>query len=230
MVREDPSSDRTRENLLEAAGQVFAEVGFRSATVREICARAHANIAAVNYHFGDKLGLYTEVLKSSVGAQQSAALDISLAHADPRDALRALIQQLFERMQDAHRPAWYVRIMAHELAEPTPALDRFVADVMGPNYLRFRTLVGTILGRSPEDEQTRLGVHSIIGQILHYAHARPVLARIWPGLKLEKEEERRRVAEHIAAFSLSGLDALSKAGHEPETPKRKRTSPGRNKR
>src|SRR5574341_1232777 len=54
----------TRERLLQAAGQVFSEVGFRAATVREIVTRAGgANIAAVNYHFRDKEGLYGAVLE-----------------------------------------------------------------------------------------------------------------------------------------------------------------------
>jgi TetR/AcrR family transcriptional regulator, regulator of cefoperazone and chloramphenicol sensitivity len=53
----DVSPDETRLQLLEAAGEVFAEVGFRDATVREICRRADANIAAINYHFGDKENL-----------------------------------------------------------------------------------------------------------------------------------------------------------------------------
>src|SRR5208282_4220002 len=55
--------DETRRQILEVAGGVFAETGFRDATVREICRRAGANIAAVNYHFGDKETLYAEVLR-----------------------------------------------------------------------------------------------------------------------------------------------------------------------
>ncbi len=63
MTNDQGSVAVTREKLVEAAAQVFAEVGFEAATVREICSRAGTNGAAVNYHFGDKLGLYTEVLK-----------------------------------------------------------------------------------------------------------------------------------------------------------------------
>ena len=57
----------TRQRLLEAAGEVFAERGFRAATVRVICQRAKANIAAVNYYFGDKERLYTAVLQYAFG-------------------------------------------------------------------------------------------------------------------------------------------------------------------
>src|ERR1700760_4697567 len=54
---------KTRQRLLEVAGAVFAEQGFKNATVREICKRADANVAAINYHFGDKQGLYSETLR-----------------------------------------------------------------------------------------------------------------------------------------------------------------------
>ena len=47
----------TRRALLDAAADVFAESGFRCATTREICRRAGANVAAINYHFGGKEGL-----------------------------------------------------------------------------------------------------------------------------------------------------------------------------
>src|ERR1035438_4000819 len=62
-VSEPGAAASTREKLIEAAGQVFAERGYHATTVREIVKRSGANIAAVNYHFGGKLGLYTEVLQ-----------------------------------------------------------------------------------------------------------------------------------------------------------------------
>jgi TetR/AcrR family transcriptional regulator, regulator of cefoperazone and chloramphenicol sensitivity len=218
------SGNVTRAKLIESAGQVFAEQGFRDATVREICARAGAHVAAVNYHFRDKLGLYTEVLKSSIFAQQAAALNILMQPSDPRAALRAFICEWFERAREGGRPVWFRQIMTHEMAQPTAALDR-VAKAIGPNYLRLRTLVGKLIGRGPDDPRTRMCVHSVVGQILHYMQSRPMLARLWPDLNLEDEAQRRAVANHIAEFSLAGIEGI--ALHKVERPSRKRQGAAR---
>jgi AcrR family transcriptional regulator len=213
--------DITREKLIESAGQVFAEVGFHDATVRQICARTGANVAAVNYHFGDKLGLYTEVLTSSVLAQQGAAINSSMAHpADPRAALRAFICEWFRTIQGDGRRAWLTRLMAHEMRQPTPALDR-VAEAMGGNYLRLRTLVGKLIGRGPNDARTRLCVHSVVGQLLHYVTARPMLARLWPDLNLDDERQRHAVADHIVAFSLAGMESMARLKPERSRSKKR---------
>jgi AcrR family transcriptional regulator len=52
----------TRLHILETAGQLFAERGFAESTSKEICTRAGTNMAAVNYHFGGRDGLYEAVL------------------------------------------------------------------------------------------------------------------------------------------------------------------------
>src|SRR5688500_1118917 len=67
MDKSPQDNDTTRQRLLEAAGEVFAEQGFSKATVRDICTRAGANIAAVNYHFGDKEKLYCAVVRYAQG-------------------------------------------------------------------------------------------------------------------------------------------------------------------
>jgi AcrR family transcriptional regulator len=58
-------TDDTKNRLLEAAGQVFSEKGYELATVREICDRAEANVASVNYYFGDKQRLYTDAVREA---------------------------------------------------------------------------------------------------------------------------------------------------------------------
>jgi hypothetical protein len=97
--------------------------------------------------------------------------------------------------------------MVQEMANPTAALPGVVSEVIRPNYIALCGLVGSILRRSPEDETTRMCVHSIIGQIQHYVLARPVLAHIWPQLNLTPEQVGR-IADHIVDFTLAGMDCL----------------------
>jgi hypothetical protein len=99
--------------------------------------------------------------------------------------------------------------MGHELAQPTEALDRVIEKVMGPNYGAVRRILSRMLGRPPDHETTRLCAHSVIAQVVHYAHARPVIARLWPALKLDSAK-LDQIAAHITAFSLHGVQGLAK--------------------
>jgi TetR/AcrR family transcriptional regulator, regulator of cefoperazone and chloramphenicol sensitivity len=197
--------DNTRAKLLDAAGQVFAEVGYHAATIRKICARAGTNIALVNYHFRDKFGLYTEVLRQSVCADQLQAVRNLLAQgAPPEDILRVLIRARLQSACGGDRPDWHFRIMAHELAQPTPALSQVINETMRPIYGRLREIIGGLLGLSPDDGKTRLCAHSVMSQVLFYALARPVLVRLWPEFKMTPEQ-LDQIADHIADFSLAYL-------------------------
>lgn len=214
MASNETLMDVTRDKIVESASEVFAEVGFHNATIREICSRAGANIAAVNYYFRDKLGLYTEILTSSLVTHQAPSLNGNLAHsADPKTALKMLICGWFERNHASGRPASIARIMAHEMTNPTPALDR-VTESMRANYQRFRAIVGDLIGCSPDGPRARMCVHSIVGQILHYSQAGPTLARLWPDLDLDDPNWRRAIADHIVEFSLAGIEGIELQGRE----------------
>lgn len=198
-------SAATREKLVDSAGPIFAEKGYYSATVREICKRAGANVAAVNYHFTDKLGLYEEVLIQCKRAahvdQVRAALDQT---GSPEDILRDVIRARVQGLRKDALPSWQLRIFAHELADPTPALSRMINRVSRPIYDRLLELIAKIIGMPAHDTKTRLCAHSVMGQILFYVFAGPVLERFSPDMKLT-DEMLEQIANHIADFSLAYL-------------------------
>ena len=197
--------DATEIRILETAGHVFSETGFQAAKVRDICARAGVNLAAVNYHFGDKLGLYREVLRyAACAAGEAAKFDPVLPGRTPEARLRGFVHGLLKQMYGEDRPAWPVRVMPHELAQPTPAFDGVVEEIMRPRHDAVRALVASVIGRPLDDRQTRLCTQSIMGQIIVYAHGREVLKRLWPDFQFTPEA-LDEIANHIASFSCAGM-------------------------
>ncbi len=199
------ATDLTRNKLIEAALHVFAERGYRSATIRDICRRAGANVAAVNYTFGDKMGLYTEVLRHSVRMAQTPAMKAALDdNHSPEDTIRGVIRARLTSLCQEARPDLHLRLVMHEFSHPTTAMTRVVDEGIRPVYDRVRIAVGKMIGLPPDDEKTRLCVNSIVGQFLFYTFSRPVLARLQPELKLTPNQVDR-IADHISDFSLAYL-------------------------
>jgi len=212
--------DPTRDKLLEVAGPIFANRGYQATTIREICAGARANVAAINYHFGDKLGLYTEVLQQSVRAAQVLAVHNALdPKTPPEEILRALIRARLRSINGKDLPDWHSRLLAHEFAQPTPALRQLVDKLTRPIYKRLLELIGGMIGMPSNDDNTRLCAISVVGQVLAYVLPGPLLTEIWPELKMTPEQVER-IADHIADFSLSYLQDF-RSKHGTITPIRK---------
>jgi AcrR family transcriptional regulator len=203
-------SAATRQKLVDSAGPIFAEKGYYSATVREICKRAGANVAAVNYHFKDKLGLYEEVLVQCKRAAHVDQMRVALDQTgSPEDILRDVIRARVQGLRKNAMPNWQLRIFAHELADPTPALSRMINRVSRPIYDRMLELIAKIIGMPPRDVKTRLCAHSVMGQILFYVFAGPILERFSPDMKLT-DEMLEQIANHIADFSLAYLREMGR--------------------
>ncbi len=206
----EPDHLATRRQILEAAGEVFAEVGFRDATVREICSRAQVNNAAVNYHFGDKEKLYAEVLRYS---QQKCLekhppfLDLSET-APPEERLRAFVHSFLLRIFEKGPSAWHGKLMSREMVDPTAALDSIVDERIRPMAEQLRGIVAEILQRSPADEVVRWCGLSIVGQCVFYHHCRPVLSRLYPDHPPLDLVSAAPLADHITRFSLAALKNL----------------------
>jgi len=200
-------SAATRNRLLEAAAEVFAEDGFRAATIQRICTRAEANIAAAHYHFGDKAGLYTAVFEY---AEQKAGARAWLeddGHGIPADArLRTHVTSFLTRLLDPTRPAWFARLLAREMIDPTPALDGLVRRRMRANHEHLAAIVRDLLGPAATPETIRLCTLSVVSQCTFYRNSAAIVARLYPELVPAKEVAR--IADHITQFSLAAMQRM----------------------
>ena len=202
-------NDPSRDRLLMAAVEIFAERGFRDATVREICARAEVNAASVNYYFGGKEKLYAEALafaflQANRRYPLGGALDANLS-AETR--LTRFIRVFMHRLLDETVLGHHGKLIAREIADPTSALDGIIQSAIVPQFAVLRELVTTLLGPGWSELDIHRCILSVLGQLLAYKHARSVISRICPEV-VASPEEIERTAEHIARFSLAALQHL----------------------
>lgn len=199
----------TRHRLLEAAGEVFEEHGFRHATVRDICKRADANVAAVNYHFGDKEKLYVAVLRQwsdEAMNKYPPTLGLGSNHA-AEQRLESFVRSFLFRVLDEGRPAWHGKLVAREMADPTPVFDSLAETVCRPLYSLLLDIVRDLLGQNATAETVRLCAGSIVGQCLFHHHCRPLNAKLMPEIKLDAAG-LDPLARHITRFSLHAIHTL----------------------
>ncbi|MFN8603011.1 MAG: CerR family C-terminal domain-containing protein [Candidatus Binatia bacterium] len=205
----------TRRRLLEAAVEVFAEEGFRGATLQEIARRADANVASTAYHFGNKEGLYAAVFEyaerrmAELRPPQDDAEDAALP---AEERLRRHVTAFLTRLLDPRRPAWFARLLAREMIEPTPALDRLVRRRMRANHEQLAAILRDLLGSRATDEDVRLCTLSVVAQCTFYRHSAPIVARLYPELAPAREIER--IADHVTRFSLAAARGLRGRGKE----------------
>lgn len=201
------TSGQTRQKLLLIAQEVFVERGYYDATVREICQRAGLNIAMVNYHFGDKLGLYTEVLRrTSVTSKAGLLQHVEDPNENPESLLRELIMLVLQNMRRTEHA--FDLLMRHERLRPTPAMEYLIESSMRPAYMTTCQLIGRILGLPAEHTATRLATHSVIAQLKHFGEPERLLTQLDPSILSDVTVER--LADIIIDFSLASFRSLKR--------------------
>jgi len=207
----------TREKLIEAAGEIFAEKGPHAASIRDITRRAGANIAAVNYHFRDKAELYLQVLRHA-HAGIIAAMSQPCTADTPAGRIREFLQAMLGALLDPARPAWHRRLLGRELFQPTPALD-LVLDITQRPSQRLWELVREIRPDLPDD-QVMLAASAIVAQGLFHVHHAHLTRRMFPQVPLPPIAV---LIDHITDYSLAALEGLpaTPAAGPPRTTRRR---------
>ncbi len=202
----DERDRETRDRLIESATRLFAERGFGKVTVREICKAARANVAAVNYHFGGKTGLYEEIVQSAIRTMHGTTQEIQKTGegCPPEEQLRIFVRVFLTRVIQA-RDGWIHRFMAHELTDPTPALDLVIKQVIKPRMAYLGTIVAELLGCRASDPRVDNCVMSVQSQCLVLLNDK-IANRFQPFQMTPKRLDQ--LADHITTFSLAGIKAL----------------------
>lgn len=200
----------TRQRLIQAAASLFADHGFDAVTVRQICTAARANVAAVNYHFGDKAGLYRMVVDTAIATMRETN-ELSQRAGDgatPEAQIRAFVLTFMRRLTGRGRHTWIHKLMAREVERPGESLDQVVREVIQPRLDYLAAAAGAVMHLPPADPRVVRAVASLHGQCLMFVRKVPApIASIWG----EATGDVEVLAAHIADFSLGGMRAVAAA-------------------
>ncbi len=208
-VREDDAKQR----LVAAAGPVFAKHGFDRATVREICREAGVNIAAVGYHFGDKFGLYREVIRTIRGrcqASHSFPPPVGLA---ARDELHHHVSMMLRQMLSGDDSGWEAQLMMREMNHPTGVFVEMVEESFRPSFNRLTTVIGALAPAStPIDVLEKLAL-SVVGQCLYYRIGAGVVRQLIPEARRAAAFDADSLARHITGVIIAAAEQSLAQGH-----------------
>jgi AcrR family transcriptional regulator len=200
---------KTYKSLLAIASEVFAEKGYRDATIAEISKRARANVAAINYYFGNKETIYKEAWRHSFS--ESVKIhppDGGVSDsAPPEERLRGRVTALLHRITDVNNKDFL--IVHKELANPTGLLEEVMRKELRPLHEKMETLVRELLGHRASDMEVRFCVISILSQCIN-----PMVAK--KGRKGKREDrdgppgidDIEAYSNHVVTFSLAGIRAI----------------------
>lgn len=211
--RED--GKETRNRLLEAACEVFAEKGYHAAKVADICRRAGANVAAVNYYFGDKAALYTEAWQETF-KKFAAPKPPDSTITSPEEQLQIYIHSLIQNFTEQSDQGQFTRLYLMELANPTGLIHDIWHELIEPRRQIVIGIIRKIMGTKATDETVLFCEMSIINQCRVLLTIRRSDLEYLLGQSLSPDLIKR-MADHITRFSLAGIKAVAAARHDLST-------------
>jgi AcrR family transcriptional regulator len=197
----------TRKRILHAACEVFAERGYREATVAGICRKAGANPAAINYHFKDKESLYVEVWRQAAAeATDLYPIDGGVpAKARVRERLHGFLVALLRRMMDRGRLGMFHRLRMMEMANPSGLIDRVRWKALQPMREYIHGLLRELLGPDATEQELTYCELNLVGPCLMAqltSQPKHSGAPLFPAVDVES------FADHCTGFPLAGVRSV----------------------
>lgn len=199
--------ETTRQKLIKAAIKLFAEKGFRDATVRQICKQAGtANINAVNYYFGSKEQLYKQILEL-IFAEYDKQTPKDFLNKTPEEQLDIYIST-FCKILYKEGDSNTIAILVEEFTKPFPFLEEVIDTFNRPRVKGLLKMFKGLLGEGATDDMARDCLVSVSGQLLYYSFARPVFLQLFPDYFTKNFHEQW--AAHVFKFTMGGIEAYKR--------------------
>lgn len=203
--------DSPRGRLMETAARLMAEKGYAATSVREITRKAGCNLAAVNYYFGSKQGLYEKVFKEILRALREQRIQAvqqvveeAAARRDVEAVLRAFAGAFLAPFFDDDRGQRIVRLFIWEMVDPHLPPRMFLDEMVEPmEEMMVEAMRRTCPGLKPRAAVRCL--MSLVAQLVHVVQMWRLFDRAGSG-KFRPEELQQWI-EHIVRFSAAGVRA-----------------------
>ncbi|HET7562686.1 MAG TPA: TetR/AcrR family transcriptional regulator [Rhodanobacteraceae bacterium] len=198
----------TRQRILGAAEELFAEHGFAGASLRQVTTAANVNLAAVNYHFGSKDNLIEEVFRRRLDHLSEVRLARLAEIASKPDLtletlLDAFISPALELSLDRKGGAVFMRVLARAFAEHNGNLRAFLSDNYGHVLKEFAAAFTRLLPGLEKDElYWRLDI--AVGAL---TYAMADFGMIQRRTGESERAHREQMAKHLIHFAAAGLRA-----------------------
>lgn len=196
--------DSTRAKLIDAAGRLFAERGYAGAASKAICAAAGTDLAAINYHFGSRDGLYRAVLRE--GHMHFVNLDELTALTCSAQSAAQKLERFIDAIVDGliHDQGWHTRVCAREILAPSAHFGSLINDEVMPKFAQVAAIVSEFTGISVGDPALARCVVSVMAPclmllVIDRDSASPVQALL--------SQPAAELATHLKRFALAGLEA-----------------------
>ncbi|MFZ5663473.1 MAG: TetR/AcrR family transcriptional regulator [Pseudomonadota bacterium] len=196
----------TKDRILGAAEELFAQYGFAGTSLRQVTSRADVNIAAVNYHFGSKENLVNEVFRrrmDEMSERRLALLREAVARqpGELEPILAAFVEPALALAQDRHGGGAFIRVIARAYAEKNDGLRKFLSDRYGHVLREFAKAISACVPQLTKEElYWRL---DFLAGALTYAMADFGLIKRPAGVG--EAAHRQRAAQELIRFAAAGF-------------------------
>lgn len=202
------ASEKTREQLMEAARDLFSHKGYHGVSVKEICQQAQCNISLVSYHYGGKEGLYKSCIEAPAEREHKAAMD------DLKDiqTVDELVEQLHEfgnnMLSRASEDFRLYKIVSREMESDDLIIDELFEKTYHSVFVKLSEKVGLAIDRGwfRKDLEPAITTMMLLGTLMHTIRSEGLRKKFFKRT-LKDPDYRKIIVKQIVGIFIDGVKA-----------------------